>query len=46
LLGAACVVNGTTGLLLAGLPYEVFGVIDSLLKLGVGLSVVLTKPGP
>jgi len=36
LLGGACIANAAVGLLLADVPFEVFGVVDGLLKVGVG----------
>jgi hypothetical protein len=36
-LGVLCIANAAVGLLLAGVPYEVFGVVDGALKLGVGV---------
>ena len=36
-LGIGCIINAVTGLLLTQFPYEVFGIIDGILKLGVGI---------
>jgi hypothetical protein len=36
LLSAACIVTAIAGLMLPGMPYEVFGVADGILKLAFG----------
>ena len=45
LLGAALIVNAGVGLWLAAVPYEVFGVVDGLLKVGMGVWLFST-PAP
>ena len=36
-LGAACIANAGLGLLAAGIPYELFGLVDGILKVGFGV---------
>jgi hypothetical protein len=36
-LGAACIANAAAGLVFSHLPYELFGLVDGLLKVGVGV---------
>lgn len=37
ILGTGCLVNATLGLLIPQFPYEVFGIIDGMLKLEIGV---------
>jgi hypothetical protein len=43
LLGAACIATAGAGLLLPTTPYEVFGVIDGMLKVAVGAWLLSTQ---
>ena len=42
-LGGACIMNAGAGLLFATVPYEVFGTVDGLLKVGVGAVLLATS---
>ena len=44
LLGGACIANSVAGLLLVNMPYEIFGLLDGILKLGFGMWLLSTKP--
>jgi uncharacterized protein DUF6609 len=43
LLGAACIATAVAGLMLPSTPYEVFGVVDGMLKVVVGAWLFSTK---
>jgi hypothetical protein len=43
LLGLACIANAVVGLFLPDVPYEVFGLLDGFMKLGVGAWSVLSS---
>jgi len=43
LLGGACIASAVAGLLVDA-PYEIFGFIDGILKLGFGIWLISTKP--
>lgn len=43
LLGAACITNAVAGLVAREIPYELFGLIDGLLKVGVGIWSISTR---
>ena len=42
-LGVACIANAVMGLMLPEVPYEVFGVVDGVLKVGIGAWMFSTK---
>jgi hypothetical protein len=44
LLGGACIATALVGLSVPSIPYEVFGIIDGTLKVGVGAWLLATKP--
>jgi hypothetical protein len=51
LLGLACIANAVAGLFLPDVPYEVFGLLDGFMKLGVGVwslasSAAMRSAGP
>jgi len=46
LLGSACIVTAGVGLLLPETPYEIFGVVDGCLKLGVGAWLFVPRQRP
>jgi hypothetical protein len=44
-LGVACIANAGLGLLAAGIPYEVFGLVDGILKLSFGVWSLWSRGG-
>lgn len=44
LLGGACIANAALGLLLPGVPYEAFALIDGALKIVVGIWAIRARP--
>jgi hypothetical protein len=44
LLSGACMANAALGLLLPGVPYEVFGLVDGALKVFVGIGSLRARP--
>ena len=44
LLGGGCIATALLGLSLPSVPYEVFGIVDGMLKVAVGAWLLATKP--
>jgi hypothetical protein len=44
-LSGGCIATAVVGLMMPGVPYEVFGVVDGMLKVAVGAWLFSTKPG-
>ena len=43
-LGVCCIAVASAGLMMPGVSYEVFGVIDGMLKVAVGARLLFGKP--
>lgn len=43
-LGVGCIATAASGLMMPGVPYEVFGILDGMLKVAVGARLLSSKP--